>query len=69
MAGNPIWLVFLGVGLLILAALAVLAVLQRRVYSDQLRQVREILQEAKELAKEEGGLEPREGDEEKSSER
>lgn len=53
MGGNPIWLVFLGLGLLIGVALVVLAVMQRRMYADQIRQVQELLREAREISEQE----------------
>lgn len=49
MGGNPLLLVFLGIGIVLLVALGGLAVLQRRMFRDQARQVEELLREARRL--------------------
>lgn len=53
MGGNPLLLGFLAFGLLLMVALGVLAVLQRRQFADQVRQINEIIQEARRLKAEE----------------
>lgn len=54
MGGNPLLLAFLGIGLLLLVLLGVLAVLQRRMFRDQARQVEELLREARQIRMQEG---------------
>lgn len=49
MGGNPLLLVFLGIGIVLLVAIGALAVLQRRMFRDQARQVEELLREARRL--------------------
>ena len=50
MSGNPVVLIFLAIAVAFTIAIVVLAVLQRRLLTDQSRAVREMLEEARELA-------------------
>jgi hypothetical protein len=57
--GNPLLLVFFALAAVFTVAIVVLAILQRRMFAEQSRAVREILEEAKRLplnsAEDEGG--------------
>jgi len=48
---NPLLLIFLALSIIFTIAIVVLAILQRRMLADQSRAVREMLQEARELAR------------------
>lgn len=51
MNGNPLLLIFLAISVVFTIAIVVLAILQRRLLADQSRAVREMLEEARSLAK------------------
>ena len=50
MDGNPLLLIFMVIAAVFTVAIIILAVLQRRLLADQSRAVREMLEEARDLA-------------------